>query len=355
MGAMKKSKILNRAVTRDLPLFMISASYGVYLRELSKNTLGFSLSQSFVLLDRGTAIIHRDNDEWFGAMPELWAVALQDKKRSDAIREFIRLTNQSIHKLDSIKLAPSTSCLIELRQVIADGVAGMIFAHWIPIYNEQKLAAYALEDVAYFEKARKEIEKFFSLAAEVAYSFLAILSAKHVIDTALLKYATDDELHSLLISSKINIANLKKRKAKKLLFVEDVTYIGDDDINTYLNSIGYVFDVPSDELTASIQGSVACRGVVTGRVQIINSREQFDSFKEGSILVAPMTSPEYTPLIHRAVAIITDEGGMLSHAAIVSRELNKPCIIGTKFASYVLKDFQEVEVDADRGVISILR
>ena len=74
-----------------------------------------------------------------------------------------------------------------------------------------------------------------------------------------------------------------------------------------------------------------------------------------SILVARMTFPEYFPAMNKARAFITDEGGITCHAAIVAREMNKPCIIGTKIATKVLKDGDLVEVDADKGVVRILR
>jgi pyruvate,water dikinase len=67
-----------------------------------------------------------------------------------------------------------------------------------------------------------------------------------------------------------------------------------------------------------------------------------------------MTDPNYVPLMKKASAIITDAGGILCHAAIVSRELKIPCIIGTKNATFALKDGDRVEVDAEKGTITRL-
>lgn len=356
MKATKQANVLTRAVTRDLPLFMISASYGAHLRDLSEDILGFRLSQNFVLFDRGTAIIHRDNKEWFNEMPKLWATALQNKKSSENIKKFVQYTARSIRDLEMMQLEPTTSCLNKLRKTISRGVAGMIFAHWLPIYNEQKLAIYEPDDVHYFEKSRQEIEKFFGMAADIAYAFLDLLAKEYDLSVSLLKYATHDELIVLILSSEINTTTLNVRKNQKILFVEDILYLGAGSIHSYLNERGYIFDKPPLLPSGIIKGVVACRGVatVTGKIQIINSRKQFSQFEEGNILVAPMTSPDYVPLIQKARAVITDEGGMLSHAAIVSRELDKLCVVGTKSASYVLKNFQEVEVDAERGIIRIL-
>jgi len=77
-------------------------------------------------------------------------------------------------------------------------------------------------------------------------------------------------------------------------------------------------------------------------------------FQDGDILVTSMTRPEFMPIMKRSGAVVTDEGGITCHAAIVSRELKKPCIIGTKIATQVLHDGDLVEVDADNGVVKII-
>ncbi|MBI2476111.1 MAG: phosphoenolpyruvate synthase, partial [Candidatus Taylorbacteria bacterium] len=84
-------------------------------------------------------------------------------------------------------------------------------------------------------------------------------------------------------------------------------------------------------------------------------KEDLEKVKPGDILVTSMTTPNMVPTMKRAAAFITDEGGITSHAAIVSREMKKPCIIGTKIATKVLKDGDLVEVDANSGVVKILR
>ena len=102
-----------------------------------------------------------------------------------------------------------------------------------------------------------------------------------------------------------------------------------------------------------IRGTVASRGIAHGRVRIIldASSDMSPPMSPGDILVTSMTRPEFLPLMKLAAAIITNEGGITSHAAIVSRELKKPCIIGTKNATEALKDGDLVEVDANAGVV----
>jgi len=110
----------------------------------------------------------------------------------------------------------------------------------------------------------------------------------------------------------------------------------------------------SDLKLAELRGTVASSGsghVIRSIARVL--RHPNDSYRlaPGEVLVASMTSPEYIDAIRKAGAIVTDVGGLTSHAAIVSRELNIPCIVGTKLATKVLKDGDLVEVDATKGVV----
>lgn len=101
-------------------------------------------------------------------------------------------------------------------------------------------------------------------------------------------------------------------------------------------------------------GQVACQGYARGIARIVLGQEDFNRFGEGEILVTGMTRPEFVPLMKRAAGIVTNEGGITCHAAIVSRELEKPCIIGTQKATHLIKDGDMVEVRANHGTVRIL-
>ena len=100
-----------------------------------------------------------------------------------------------------------------------------------------------------------------------------------------------------------------------------------------------------------IHGLRASPGVAVGRVRVIKEISGADALEPGEILVAPMTSPDWVPLMRRAAALVTDAGGMTSHAAIVSREMGLPCIVGTREATSVLQDGMLVTVDATNGSV----
>lgn len=101
----------------------------------------------------------------------------------------------------------------------------------------------------------------------------------------------------------------------------------------------------------SFTGTPACHGKVRGRARIILGPSDFKKFKNGEILVTDMTRPDFLPIIRHAKAIVTNEGGLMSHAAIVARELNIPCVLGTKVATRILKNSDLVEVDANQGIV----
>jgi len=104
-----------------------------------------------------------------------------------------------------------------------------------------------------------------------------------------------------------------------------------------------------EESTILVRGKAIGRKIGAGNVRVINSAENIHQFKKGEVLVTTMTDPDWEPIMKIASAIVTDLGGSTSHAAIVSRELGVPAIVGTASASHVLKNGQEVTVDCTGG------
>ncbi|MFZ0248740.1 MAG: phosphoenolpyruvate synthase [Acidimicrobiales bacterium] len=105
------------------------------------------------------------------------------------------------------------------------------------------------------------------------------------------------------------------------------------------------------EGTLLVQGLAASAGRASGVVRILQSPDQGDRLQPGEVLVAPMTSPDWVPTMRRAAAIVTDGGGMTCHAAIVSRELGVPAVVGARTATTVLRDGELVTVDGAQGTV----
>jgi len=103
--------------------------------------------------------------------------------------------------------------------------------------------------------------------------------------------------------------------------------------------------------TILIKGLGASPGIATGPVKFVPTPDKIDTMSKGDILVTDMTTPDFVPAMKKAAAIVTNAGGATCHAAIVSRELGVPCIVGTKKATSVLKDGMIITVDATRGIV----
>ena len=108
---------------------------------------------------------------------------------------------------------------------------------------------------------------------------------------------------------------------------------------------------PGGKHAVLLHGLGAGPGKAVGAVRVLSSPDDSAALKPGEILVASMTSPDWVPLMRRAAAVVTDAGGMTSHAAIVSRELGIPCVVGTRDATRVLRDGMIVTVDARAGTV----
>ena len=103
-----------------------------------------------------------------------------------------------------------------------------------------------------------------------------------------------------------------------------------------------------------INGNPCSPGKATGTARIVMSLAEADKLKPGDVMIAPATMPAWTPLFASIAAVVTDAGGVLSHAAIVAREYNIPAVLGTGRATSEIKDGQQVEVDGDAGVVRVI-
>ncbi|MBC8500284.1 MAG: hypothetical protein ISS25_02620 [Nanoarchaeota archaeon] len=165
-----------------------------------------------------------------------------------------------------------------------------------------------------------------------------------------LECTTGIELQALFNNKKIDLDALKKRlEVCGIVYTKESPEIFDYEDTVLLEKELKSFNY--DEIFGDIHGTVANLGKVTGTAKIIQSPTEFDKMQEGDIIITSMTRPEFVPIIKKAGAIVTDEGGITCHAAIVSRELGIPCIIGTKVATKILKDGDKIEVNANHGII----
>ncbi|MFH0885321.1 MAG: PEP-utilizing enzyme [Candidatus Micrarchaeota archaeon] len=110
-----------------------------------------------------------------------------------------------------------------------------------------------------------------------------------------------------------------------------------------------------DEEIVEVSGMVASKGIVRGRARITMSARDAASIEKGEILITSMTTPDFVTAIKRAAAIVTNEGGILCHAAVISREFGIPCIVGSRIATRVFRTGDLIEVDGNLGIVRKIR
>ena len=205
-----------------------------------------------------------------------------------------------------------------------------------------------------FVDARKESEPVYS-ASESFFRSLATAIGERTVydrtnyDSSILTTLFEDELETFIATGQLPLAEqLQQRFAASALVFADGkrhVFLGEEAVQKIENAL--LGKINADFVT----GVPAFSGVVSGRCRIVPDPFNAGDFREGDILVTGMTRPEFVPLMKKAAAIVTDAGGMLCHAALVAREMKKPCIVGTEKATKVFKDGDVLEVDAVEGTV----
>ena len=132
---------------------------------------------------------------------------------------------------------------------------------------------------------------------------------------------------------------------------ETISLFGNEleEVESYIKSLNKI-DVNLEKL----EGTSVSKGKITGKVQVIKDPNKLNQAREGVILVTGMTRPQFNHILCKCKGIITDEGNVLSHASILAREFNIPCIVRTKIATEILRDNDLVELDADESVVRLV-
>ena len=156
----------------------------------------------------------------------------------------------------------------------------------------------------------------------------------------------------------IALAEIGKRLEDWYQFPQDVEWAKEDN-KLYIVQTRPVTTIKEMKVEAKaeieapvlLSGAPASPGMASGPVKIVSDASQIDKVRDGDVLVAEMTTPDFVPAMKRAVAIVTDRGGRTAHAAIVSRELGIPCVVGTGKATTTLTNGQIISVDGAQGKI----
>lgn len=285
---------------------------------------------------------------WYGK-DELYEIFDESGRRTQDKR-FFSLISEYLHRYNAKLLQYKTgkkkiTTFADLKKFY-----DLWIAWWSPmaiafVLPESKTASNQIKKKALVlrkqtEKLSDDWDRIFVKAASIIFPKLADI----------MHLMTDDEI----FKQKFVLSVVKKRE-NGYVFFNGKLYSPQQLDNVLAKNRLFLQEKAVKETITTIKGSEAYKGTTNGFVRVIYSKRQLPNFKEGEILVTEMTSPDYVPAIKKSAAVVTDEGGITSHAAIVARELKKPCIIGTKIATKILKDGDLVEVDANKGVVRIIK
>jgi len=229
------------------------------------------------------------------------------------------------------------------------------------IFKKCKFTKKAKRAVKFFSQLshwRDQRKEFFQITAASAWKIIKELHQRYHLPARFFhSFSLFDWREEKTRSQLLKIALTRgKRPALFIDYQGNVVYINNQEFKRKLKNKLEKIYVGDKKLGQKIlSGQIAQKGKIQGRARIILSKNDFKKFKPGNVLVTSMTRPDFLPLIKKARAIVTDEGGITSHAAIISRELKKPCLMGAKIATRVLRDGDLVEVDANKGVVKILK
>ena len=214
--------------------------------------------------------------------------------------------------------------------------------------RELKIKVILMHEYAFLRDDRVDIWKKFLLECQPFFLYLASKFKNKDITLKTASNLTPDEIKGILDGNIPSIKELRKRENQFIYYYDNKLHIITD--QKEIEKIKDIVSIKSKDKDV-IKGNIANKGKVSGKVVIINSINDLKKVKKGNIMICTRTDPRFTIYMKKCKAIVADEGGILSHAALTARELGIPCLIGANIATKVLKDGDYVEVDADKGVV----
>ncbi|MEI6649986.1 MAG: PEP-utilizing enzyme [Candidatus Moraniibacteriota bacterium] len=245
-----------------------------------------------------------------------------DDEEAQKIRESVRRFRETLAVKEKLGVELSLS---------DDTLKRLAFVNWVTVFRDER-------------------KKFNQISNFVLVRTIGRIAETSDIDVERLKFLTPDEIPALLDGNTDIVPELFLRQKSGLMYFAHRTERFD---LVHGPKVMEYYDIIEESLGQSetIEGSVASRGTAIGKAKIVLTQVDFSKLERGDVLVTSMTRPEFVPIMERAAAIVTDEGGITCHAAIVSRELGIPCVIGTQVATRKLHDGDVIEVDAIHGIV----
>lgn len=369
----KSKKICFSPTTfRDWSVIFCEISYLMFTREFKKQ-FQWHFTDAIYLWDGQKTTAYRDKDEQRRGIFELVISKMKNdkffitdlnNKVLEEVKEIEIFFNELVAEdFDDFSKDKIGSKFDEYVSKMATIGPKLLIVQFFPMQfgGGNDLKNKFKEEIDLCIETRGKWEKFVGPTADkLAIKFGTAALKKTAIEEKLARFLTIREARTLFHGkiSKSEENNLNKRlRTRVKYYLLGGGEIWSIPLKSYLEERGWELEAQiANDIKKEIKGSTCFKTTahIKGRVVVVQNKREIGKVNEGDILVTPAVVPEYSPIYNKLLAIITDEGGITSHAAIVARELQIPCIIGTKIATQVLHDGDWVEVDADAGVVRIL-
>jgi len=365
---MGKIKQLNKLFTRPHNLPHNELYFEGLWRTLPKLT-GFHFSVFVIYSKKGVTEIYRNlkesserfcdilvkkikkNRNFFSRFSRQYLIATREIKRA---AKKLSATNYNFENKEAVLKDINT---FSKNYLFAN--TGMAIVYWLSKKADQDehFSLNLPKIIKISSTLRKKSEELYALGNQFFQLILDYISRKEKVGIELIENLRLNELKNYFKKSKlVPISKLKERNKGYIIYNNKFFILGNKSLYEFLaerncRTIKEKISMDYKEL----RGQSGFKGKVKGKVRVLMHIRKISEFRKGEILIIAMTNTSFLPAMKKAKAIITDEGGLLCHAAIASRELNIPCIIGTKIATKVLKDGDLVEVDAHKGIVKKIR
>lgn len=343
--------IFNKVITRDVPLSLAEAWVNAFSREIPDKT---GVKWPITLL------VYRNNcfESWraFKDFQEATPLALAKhfKENHDAEKLYVDSFQEHAAcqaKINLIKTSSSPQENIEslalLKRLFSSGLSVLVPAYCVTLWQELFLkTGKQLFSNTLFEKTTEFRKKdtLFDDGVVKAYALLDAIAKQKSWTREQVKLLTFEEIKNAVNEGKIDV-KLVMERTQGFAFFDGQVFLKNE-IPNALKERGYELAEVKAGGANEVKGVVASPGKVVGPARVVFTRDELSKVQAGDVLIAPMTTPLFMPAMKKASAFVTDEGGVVCHAAIVAREMNKPCIVGTKIATKMFKDGDLVEVNA---------
>jgi len=246
----------------------------------------------------------------------------------------------------------------DYEKALSDGI--VLHSGMAEEFDDSQLSDYEKWLISIFKKMTYMYEEGRNAMVRCAWAMKATVESMGHNPHHLL-YMTAGEVHDFCDGKQGFITDelVQKRKEAFALHFDNgiyTEYSGNQEVEGLIQQqqVSHFWEVQDSDVE-ELKGSIAYKGYAKGKARIVFTQEDSNQIQEGEILISPMTQVEFLSGIRKCAAIVTDEGGIICHAAIVSREFGKPCILATGNATQVIKNGDLVEVDANKGVVRLIK